>query len=62
MTPEERELLDRLCTQIKDEKDHDKFIQLVTQLNDLLERKENRLESQQAKPLHEQKPSGVADG
>ena len=49
MTPEEREEMDQLCRQIKDEKDHDKFIRLVTQLNDLLERKESRLE-------HAQKP------
>jgi hypothetical protein len=34
-----------LCEQIAIEKDQDKFSQLIHELNDLLERKERRLES-----------------
>ena len=44
MTPDERELMHRLCEQIALEKDHAKFTVLVQQLNDLLEHKEQRLE------------------
>lgn len=40
MTPEEREHLKTLCKQIQDEKDHEKFTQLVIKLNDLVDRKE----------------------
>jgi hypothetical protein len=45
MTPEEREQMNRLCTQIQDEKDHDRFMQLVRNSNDLMDRKEHRFES-----------------
>jgi hypothetical protein len=44
MTPEEREQMNRLCTQIQDEKDHDRFMQLIKELNDLIDRKEHRFE------------------
>jgi hypothetical protein len=44
MTPEERELMHVLCEQIAKEKDHAKFTNLVQELNNLLERKEFRLE------------------
>ena len=47
MTPEEKSELDALCQRIQEEHDHDKFTELVTQLNDLLERKEKRLEESQ---------------
>ena len=50
MTPEEREQMDRLCKTIKDEKDRARFIRLVTELNDLLERQENRLEQNSEEP------------
>jgi hypothetical protein len=36
-----------LCAQIAIEKDQDKFIQLVQELNNLMEKKEHRLESLQ---------------
>jgi len=44
MTPEEREQMNRLCTQIQDEKDHERFMQLIKELNDLIDRKEHRFE------------------
>ena len=44
----ERQQLDRLCSQIKDEKDADKFIRLIQQLNALLDRKEQRLQRRDA--------------
>jgi len=44
MTPEEREQMNRLCEQIAKEKDHQKFVKLVQELNDLLDHKEQRLE------------------
>lgn len=33
-----------LCAMIEKEKDHSRFLQLIRELNDLLERKEQRLE------------------
>jgi hypothetical protein len=44
MTPEERERMNVLCERIAKEQDHDKFVKLVQELNDLLEHKEQRLE------------------
>jgi hypothetical protein len=44
MTPEERARMQFLCDQIAKEKDHNEFSKLVQELNDLLERKEHRLE------------------
>jgi hypothetical protein len=44
MTPEERERMQFLCDRIAKEKDHNEFSKLVQELNDLLERKEHRLE------------------
>jgi hypothetical protein len=43
MTPEEKAKLDVICGQIAVEKDPQTFQQLLVQLNDLLERKEQRL-------------------
>jgi hypothetical protein len=43
MTPEERVEMERLVRLIQDEKDHGKFIELIMQLNELLDRKERRL-------------------
>ena len=34
----------QLCALIEKEKDHGRFLQLIRELNDLLERKEQRLE------------------
>jgi len=44
MTAEEREQMNRLCERIQVEQDHQQFTRLVTQLNELLSRKEHRLE------------------
>jgi hypothetical protein len=44
MTPEERERMRVLCEQIAKEHDHDKFVKLVQELNNLLEHKDQRLE------------------
>jgi hypothetical protein len=47
MTPEETAEMHRLCNLIQVEKDRHKFLEYVTALNNLLERKENRLEDQE---------------
>jgi hypothetical protein len=44
MTPEERERMHVLCERIAKEQKHDKFVELVQELNDLLDHKEQRLE------------------
>lgn len=44
MTPEEREEMNKLCGLIQDEKDHPTFTRLIARLNELLARKEHRLE------------------
>jgi hypothetical protein len=44
MTADERERMNVLCEQIAKEQNHDKFVRLVQELNDLLEHKEQRLE------------------
>jgi hypothetical protein len=43
MTPAERERMQLLCEQIAKEQDHDKFVHLIQELNDLLDDKEHRL-------------------
>ena len=48
MTPEERELTNRLCKRIAEEKDIFVFQQLVEQLDDILSRKEKRLTTAEA--------------
>jgi hypothetical protein len=42
MTPEERERMNWLVLRIQQEKDHDKFTELVDELNKLIEQKEER--------------------
>ena len=42
MTPDERERMNELVAQIQQEKDHEKFIQLVEELNNLIAKKEHR--------------------
>jgi hypothetical protein len=37
MTPDERERMAILCERIATEKDHEKFLRLVQELNDLLD-------------------------
>lgn len=44
MKPDEREYMYRLCAMIEQEQDRDRFLRLIRELNDLLERKEHRLE------------------
>jgi hypothetical protein len=44
MTPEERDEMSRLVNLIQEEKNHYKFMELVRKLNDLLERKERRID------------------
>ena len=44
MNSEEKAELDALCKRIVEEKDHHTFMDLVIKLNQLLERKEHRLE------------------
>jgi len=44
MKPDERERMYQLCTQIEQEKDHHRFLQLIEELNDLLGRQERQLE------------------
>lgn len=54
MTPEEeeREELSRLCLPIQNEKDHQRFTELLRELNQLLEKKECRFRDEQnADPL-----------
>lgn len=43
MTSEEREKMNQLCKLIQEEKDPDRFTELIQGLNELLEQKENRL-------------------
>jgi hypothetical protein len=50
MTPDERERMNVLCEQIAKEQDHEKFAKLVQELNDLLDHKEQRLDSSPKKP------------
>ncbi len=49
MTPDERERMSVLCERIAKEQDHDKFVKLVQELNDLLDHKEQRLEDDSKK-------------
>jgi hypothetical protein len=44
MTPDERERMYELCALIEKEKDRHRFLELIEELNQLLERKEHRLE------------------
>jgi hypothetical protein len=43
MRPEERERMYELCALIEKEKDHVRFQQLINELNELLERREQQL-------------------
>ena len=45
MTPDEREQICRLCERISSETDHDKFLALLRELNELLEHKQQRIET-----------------
>ena len=50
MTPDEVERMKELCQQIATEKDHSKFSQLLLELNELLERKNTRLDHTPSQP------------
>lgn len=45
MTPEERERMMYLCQRIQEEQDRPKFMELVKELLELMERKESRLKA-----------------
>jgi hypothetical protein len=45
MKPEERERMNWLCKQIQDERDQNRFGQLIAELNELLAAKESRITS-----------------
>jgi hypothetical protein len=47
MTPEETAEMHRLCGLIQTEQDRHKFIEYIRQLNDLLKRKDRRLEERE---------------
>jgi hypothetical protein len=44
MNAEKRKRMYQLCALIEEEKDHQRFIELIQELNELLERKQDRLE------------------
>jgi len=44
MTPDERERMHILCERIAKAEDHNRFVKLVQELNDLLDQKRRRLE------------------
>jgi len=46
MTEKELETMNEICAQLQTEKDHRKFSDLLKQLNELVERKADRLEKQ----------------
>jgi len=43
MNPDERQRMYELCALIEKEKDRNRFIELINELNELLERKEQQL-------------------
>jgi hypothetical protein len=49
VNPEKRNRVNVLCARIAIEKDQDTFIQLVQELNDLMEKKEHRLEESETR-------------
>ncbi|HEX3321094.1 MAG TPA: hypothetical protein VHR84_10355 [Terriglobales bacterium] len=53
MKGETRERWERLCELAADEQDHEKLLELVKEINDLLEAKEQRLAMQRKPPSDE---------
>jgi hypothetical protein len=47
MKPEERERMYQLCAMIEKEQNRDRFLELIQELNQLLEKKEHRLGGEQ---------------
>lgn len=60
MSPEEREQMHALCKRIAEEKKHDQFLKLVQELNELMSRKENRLETNPGKGAGAAQDSGYS--
>jgi hypothetical protein len=54
MQGEAKERWKALCEQIAVEQDHEKFLALIQELNEVLEEKELRLKAAQAKPSGQQ--------
>lgn len=52
MKPDERERMYQLCALIEKENDRTRFMQLIDELNELLERKEHRLDEQPSNSNH----------
>ena len=50
MTPDERERMYEICALIEKERDHHRFLQLINELNNLLERKEQTLADKKTIP------------
>jgi hypothetical protein len=48
MKPDERKRMYELCTLIETEQNHERFLRLIVELNELLERKEMRLEEKRS--------------
>jgi hypothetical protein len=57
MSPEERQRMFQLCELIQTEKDRDKFLALVRELNELFTRKEDRLKTQPYQKMRAHHPS-----
>jgi hypothetical protein len=53
---EERERMYELCALIEQERDHHRFLQLINELNDLLERKEQTLTDKKNVPTENERP------
>ena len=51
MSPEERERMYDICAKLQVEQDHNAFSQLMTELNNLPEHKEHRLEEQRKRKV-----------
>lgn len=58
MTPEEQDRMQVLCERITKEQDQEKFVKLIQELNDLLDRKTQRLDT----PARTQSPATTAQG
>jgi hypothetical protein len=54
VTPEEKDFMNKLCEQIADEKDPERFNNLVRQLDELFKLKAHRIEDNSPNPLSTQ--------
>jgi hypothetical protein len=57
MKPDERERMYQLCAMIEKEKDHRRFLLLIQQLNELLERTERKFEEKNETRLDRRGPN-----